>query len=99
MVRVNITEDALERKLGRTARCVTMTFSRAQTRALLNLISHSDGPHSELIERIRVKSAYHRVTLDHDEAMLLLTLALEAKRRSYPATLPASPTMAGTSPP
>jgi hypothetical protein len=99
MVRVNITEDALERKLGRTARCVTMTFSRAQTRALLNLISHSDGPHSDLIERIREKSAYHRVTLDHDEAMLLLTLALEAKRRSYPATLATLQTLAESPPP
>ena len=99
MVRVNITEDALERKLVRTARCVTMTFSRAQTRALLNLISHAGGPHADLIERIRVKSAYHRVTLDHDEAMLLLTLALEAKRRSYPATLAAPQTSAQSPPP
>jgi hypothetical protein len=83
MARVNITEDALEKKLGRTSRCATMTFSRPQIRALLNLVSQFVGPHAALIDGIRFKSAYHRVTLDHDEAMLLLTLALEAKRRSH----------------
>jgi len=99
MARVNITEDALEKKLGRTARCATMTFSRPQIRALLSLVSNPESPHAALIDRIRSKSAYHRVTLDHDEAMLLLTLALEAKRRSYHLASPAGQTQAELSSP
>ena len=87
MARVNITEEALKRKLGHTERCATMTFSCAQIRALLDLAAHPGGAHSELMDRIRYKSAYHRVTLAHDEARLLLKSAPEAKRRSYHATL------------
>jgi len=99
MARVNITEEALERKLGHTARCATMTFSRAQIRALLDLAAHPGGAHSELMDRIRYKSAYHRVTLAHDEAKLLLKSALEAKRRLYHSTMTAVNTQAEPSRP
>ena len=63
-------------------RHATATFSGTQIRALLELVSGIKTSQTELLDRIRDASGGRRVTLSREEVQVLLTLALEAKRRS-----------------
>jgi hypothetical protein len=79
---VNISEEGLQRKLKLMPRHATATFSGTQIRALLELVSDVQCPQASLLDRIREMSSARRVTLSREEVQLLLTLALEAKRRA-----------------
>ena len=79
---VNISEEGLKKKLKFMPRHATATFSGTQIRALLELVSGIESPQASLLDRVREISRAARVTLSRDEVEVLLTLALEVKRKA-----------------